>query len=232
MNWNWTLAGKIALFVNLALSLVFACWGIAIYSNHINTTEKKIGEREGEAAKRTKLLKDLQDQRSLGESRLAAASASLLDEEQKRPKLQQWYGQQLDYLRKGDGAIRDLPITIGKDGLPQLAGAELPGFASLQKLTALYAQRQKSVRDTVQETEVLVKKEKERSDIIGDGKEKGLLFDKAQLEAAKQKAVDEQDYLEPLLYNRQVEVQILTDRQQALQTRLSELKAVSVNKKP
>src|SRR5205823_12818188 len=43
-----TLAGKIALFVNLALSILFAFLGLGVYTQRINRTDKKIGERHGQ----------------------------------------------------------------------------------------------------------------------------------------------------------------------------------------
>ena len=58
-----TLAGQIALFANLALSILFAFLGFGIYSQRINWTDKKIGESDGkgdtEAGGRARNYRDL-----------------------------------------------------------------------------------------------------------------------------------------------------------------------------
>ena len=54
-----TTAGRIALFANLALSVMFAFWGFAIYSQRVNWTNKKLGDRDGEYAKRDAEIKQL-----------------------------------------------------------------------------------------------------------------------------------------------------------------------------
>src|SRR5437899_2820166 len=131
-----TMAGKIALFMNLALSVIFAFWGFGIYSQRINWTDKKIGEREGEYAKR------------------------------------------------------------------------------------------------VTEIEELVNQEKALTEQLGDGKVRGLRFDLAQQQLAEKKSLDEQEYLQPLLYNSMVEQQSLEDRQKAFEAAVKRLQTSSVVKQP
>jgi CHASE3 domain sensor protein len=59
-----------------------------------------------------------------------------------------------------------------------------------------------------------------------------LRADLAAQELANQKSLAEQEYLRPLLYNRQVEAQILVKRRKALEARLKELETVPVVRRP
>jgi len=92
--------------------------------------------------------------------------------------------------------------------------------------------KQQQIVDTIHETDAAVDKEKALTVLIGNGKDKGL---RAQLAAellAEKNSVDEQEFLKPLLYNRQVELQVLAKRSRELQARLKELQASRVAEKP
>src|SRR5262245_20524459 len=112
---NLTTAGRIALFVNLALSLLFAFWGLGIYSQRINWTDKKLGEREGEYARRDTQIKQLKDAFNRVDARWDAALKSprgVLAVEAVRPRNQDWYRQQLEVLRTGGVNQRVLGIDF------------------------------------------------------------------------------------------------------------------------
>ena len=60
-------------------------------------------------------------------------------------------------------------------------------------------------------------------ELNGDGGPKGLRGDLAAKEAAEKKSIERQEYLMPILYNRQAELEILTKRKEGLDARLREL---------
>src|SRR5438445_1955244 len=97
-----TLAGKIALFANLALSLMFAFWGFGIYSQRVNWTDKKIGDRDGEYAVRDGEIKQLKESRPRVDRRWAESTQGLVHLETLRPQKQDWYKKQIEILRTGD----------------------------------------------------------------------------------------------------------------------------------
>src|SRR5258708_6338422 len=114
-----TTAGRIALFVNLALSLGFAFWGVGIYSQRINWTAERTGERVGEYAKRAEVIRRLQESRGRVEARWSLALKSqrgvlgVLILEAQRPKWQDWYRQELEILRTGQ-PIKALEYEMGQ----------------------------------------------------------------------------------------------------------------------
>src|SRR5438128_1401846 len=101
---TWTLAGKIALFVNLALSLMFACWGFGIYSLHINW--------KGEHARLAADIDKLQKSRPRVDRLWREATQGVVRLETLRPEKQQWYTQQIDVLKTGDANQKILDIDF------------------------------------------------------------------------------------------------------------------------
>ena len=254
---TWTMAGKIALFANLALSLMFACWGFGIYSQHVNWTDKKIGEREGEYAIRTAEIKQLQAVRGPVEARWQAALkgpevagrslGGILAMEASRPTKLTWYKQQLEILRTGDATQKILAIDFDQGrirlnppvtGLPVMkpvtdqANKPLTGLASLQTLNETYNRTQQEIVRVTVEINKLIDEEKLLTEQLGDGKTQGLHFDLAQQQLAERRSLNEQEYLQPLLYNSMVEQQSLEDRQRVLEARKKKLEAASVAKQP
>jgi hypothetical protein len=248
-----TMAGKIALFMNLALSVIFAFWGFGIYSQRVNWTDKKIGEREGEYAKRATEIKQLVDARNRVDGRWAAALGSanpprgVLGLEALWPAKQAWYKQQIDILKTGDANQKILGIEFEqgrikinpKTGLPVLntimdqnTKQPVPGLASLRILDEAYAKIHADILTATAEIDNLVSQEKALTEQLGDGKVRGLRFDLAQQQLAEKKSLDEQEYLQPLLYNSMVEQQSLEDRQKVLEARVKSLQSSSVAKKP
>jgi hypothetical protein len=248
-----TMAGKIALFMNLALSVIFAFWGFGIYSQRINWTDKKIGEREGEYAKRAAEIKQLQEVRTRVDGRWAVALGSanpprgVLGLEALEPVKQAWYKQQLDILKTGDAKQKILAIDFEqgrikvdpRTGFPvmstiidQNTKQPIPGLASLRILDDAYAKIHADILAVTAEIEELVNQEKALTEQLGDGKVRGLRFDLAQQQLAEKKSLDEQEYLQPLLYNSMVEQQSLEDRQKAFEAAVKRLQTSSVAKQP
>jgi len=235
--------GRVLLFLNLVLSLGFAFWAFAIYTQRIDWTTTKSPERQGEYAQRAAALDSLKTAIARGESRLDLATQSVKAEEDRIPKYVAWYKVQLENLRTGKNPVRAPVINKGqlqldKDGYPRLGPVltndktPIPGLASLDVLHQDYLAKQQQIVDTIHETDAAVDKEKALTVLIGNGKDKGL---RAQLAAellAEKNSVDEQEFLKPLLYNRQVELQVLAKRSRELQARLKELQASRVAEKP
>src|SRR5437016_10651194 len=94
--------GRIALFVNLALSLVFAFWGVAIYANRVDWSNQRTGETAGEYARRDETVKNLRDTvlpKAIAHWSTLSPVVSQLEDRQ--PKLQDWYAKDLENLRAG-----------------------------------------------------------------------------------------------------------------------------------
>ena len=244
-----TLAGKIALFANVALSILFAFLGFGLYSQRINWTDKKIGERDGEYQQRKAEIDKLQAARGRVEARwwtALKAPAGVLALEAVRPQKQEWYRQQIDILKTGNAKQPILGIDYDqgrisidpRTGLPLMSAVidqakkPVPGLNSLQVLNEVYSRIQKDIIAKTEEIEKLIQEEKQLTEELGDGKVRGLRFDLAQEQLAEKRSLDEQEYLQPFLYNCMVKRQSLEDRQKVLEGRLKKLQSSSVAKQP
>jgi hypothetical protein len=239
-----TMAGKIALFANLALSVMFAFWGLAIYSQRINWTNKKLGDRDGKYSKRDAEIKLLSAARGPIEKRWVTAlkfPRGVLALEASRAPKQAWYKQQLEILKTGDAnqPIRGIEFAQGQirldaKGYPLMTvitdqeKKPIPGLASLLILNDAHMRVEREIVRVTGEIKKLVQQEKALTEQLGDGKAQGLRFDLAQQQFAEKRALDEQEYLQPLLYNSMVEQQSLEYRQKFLEDRVKQLQAASV----
>ncbi len=238
-----TFAGKIMLFLNLGLSLGFAMWAFALYSNRIDWTTTKSAERPGEYAKRDAELQTLKAALTRGESRLDAAKASVQLNEEKIPKYQAWYKEQLDKLRVGKNPVQALVMREGRldldaDGLPKLGPVlsatkqPVPGLASIEVLNQDYAAKHQTFLDVTQELNKTLDGERQLTEQIGNGHDKGLRAQLAAEQLAERNSIDEQEFIKPLLYNREVDGQVLVKRGRALEARLKELAGAAVTRRP
>ena len=240
-----TMAGTIALFANLALSVLFAFWGFATYSQRVNWTNKKLGDREAEYAKRDAQIKQLNTARGRVEQRWARSLKSpgaVLALEASRPQHQEWYQHQIEILKTGD-ANQQLPAIVSDQGQIQLDANGYPRtialtdrakkpMRSLRLLNEDYGRIQKEIVRVTGEIEKLVQQEKDLTEQLGDGQARGLRFELAQQQLAEKRSLDEQDYLQPLLYNSMVEQRSLEDRHKMLEDRVKQLQQMAVAKQP
>ena len=135
-----TTAGKIALLVNLALSVVFAFWGMSLYANRIDWSQAG-----GEYAQREETIKNYRDNvlpRST--ARYLAVVPAVNDIEAKRPQLQEWEAKQIQNLRAGNDPVQGLVVKAGKletdaQGRPVLGPPPVRGLASIAVLDQEYA---------------------------------------------------------------------------------------------
>jgi hypothetical protein len=235
-----TNTGKIAVLINLALSLMFAFWGIGLYANRIDWTNQKTGETSGKYAQRDEAIKNLRDvvlPQALARWNTAIATVDDLDS--RRPALQDWYAEDLKNLRSGMNPIQALVEEKGVvkidpathrpvlGAVLDLSNKPIQGLASVAALNQSYSQLADQIMQVTQEIAKLIEEEKQLSEQIGDGRDKGLRAELAAEELRHRKAVDEQESLKPILYNRQVEHSLLVKRQKALESRIKEMQAVS-----
>jgi hypothetical protein len=243
---NWNRAGRILLFVNVALSLTFAYWGIGLYMNHVDWSNQKSGENLGESAKREAEIKRWTDEAlARNAARLELARRDVRDAEERRPQLLAWYQERLESLRTGAdkqpvlGLVYDKgELKFDNKGYPllgpvrNLAGQPVPGLENLQAQATASNERQAQIRQVTQEIDKLAEEQRKLTEEIGDGRDKGLRAELAAVQQDGQRAQAEQEFLRPLLYNRLVEIQILAKRQKALEARLKELEGARVARVP
>jgi cell division protein FtsB len=228
--------GTIGLWLNLALGIFFAVWGFGVYSNRMDW--------KAETKERADQLKKISDARNKSLTELYALRPRLQHQESRRPDLDRFYADQLEKLRSGKERPKALTYNKGvlvydaKD-LPQLgevvnsAGQPINGLASLDVLEQQYVAVQAQIAQMIKEETDLVEEEKKLTiQLNGDGAQKGLRGDLANALAAQQKSLERQEYLMPLLYNRQAELEVLTKRKEGLEARLRELQASSVARRP
>jgi hypothetical protein len=253
-----TKLGKILLYVNLALSLVFAFWGFGIYSNRVDWS----AEKKGEYAKRAEIITGLKGARDRAEARWAAIRPYPLPDprnvkfppqsvaayEQFRDRLHKTQADLLQNLIIGDN-IKDLVLApdgalkLTPDGMPELGPVMnrkkqlIPNLKGITKLNKEYDDAQVDIRTTTQAIDKLIDEEKKLSVAIGNGTAKdgipvGLRARLAARQQEEKRSLDEQEYLQPKLYNRQEEKKLLLSRQKELQDRLRELQAVAARARP
>jgi hypothetical protein len=230
-----TRIAKILVFLNLALSLTIACWAIGWYANHVDWTDSKTGVYFQLAER----IKDLDTARGRAEARYAKETATLQAREKLIPELRAWYEAELESLRTGNRPPQDPVVVNGEiqldpKGQPRMGPVlnaskkEIAGLASIAKLDNQYAQRQTEISNVAEEINKLVEQEKALTSEIGNGQAAGLRAELAAQQSEVRKSLHEQETLEPLLYNRLAELEILKKRHAALEARLKELTGTRV----
>lgn len=226
-----TKVGKILLFLNLSLGLLFAFWGVGLYMNRVNWTNTKTGDRPGVYAANTAEMDLYKKAIPLSIQGREAARAEVTLWEQRRPAHALKYGRLLESMRTGNDKIQVVRflgglLQIGPDGSPQFFPSEA---RSIKVNEQLYASKQKAILEVRADIAKLIKDEQALTDqLIGvnPGKIGGLRGDLAAADSTRQQSVDRQIYLKPLLYNRQVEAESLLTRNGVLLARLKELATV------
>jgi hypothetical protein len=228
--------GLIGLWLNLALAVFFAVWGFGVYSNHTDW--------KAETKDRADQLKKLSDARNKAQAELYAIRPLIQQKETLRPAQDKFYADQLEKLRSGKERPKGLFYNKGElvrdpQGLPRLVevvnaqNQPINGLASMDVLEQQYVAVQAQLAQVIKEQTDLVEQEKKLTvELNGDGAQKGLRGELANRVAAQQKSLERQDYLMPLLYNRQAELEILLKRKEGLEARLRELQASRVARRP
>jgi hypothetical protein len=239
------LVGKTLVFVNLALSLFFLSWALAIYTQRLDwgwkDPRKDLGERvPSEYDKRTLMLEEFQQSKARADGDVAAARTELAVPQLALPENHFWYNAELARLELAEGEIKVKAIQRNKGrlvldpkalGRPVL-GEIVPGVVHAAKgyRDELEALRQK-VRKGAEKVQELVKQEKALTDQLSKGldEQKKLrpgLNDLLDEEFRTQEQLKrEADFLRPMWVRELVNAQLLVERRQRLETRLAELKA-------
>lgn len=231
-----TRLAKILVFVNVAVALLFAYWGVALYTNRVDW--------KNEAKEHEDPIRARQKARAEAEPKWVAAGQQVVFAENLRPQYQKFYAEQINNLLAGNQPVRTIAFRNGQmmfdqQGRPFMEPLgtrkqkELQGLASIDTLQKNYTQLQAQINEVLQEVKNLVANEAQlTAQIIGQNMQKGLRTILAEVQDAERRAHDEQEFLKPLLYNRQVEAQLLTERKERLQKRLKEVQSSSVAREP
>jgi hypothetical protein len=175
----------------------------------------------GELSERREELFRLHALNTQTEARWLAAYNEIRDLQKQRPADQKWYREQLQALERGDQPVEAVVYNKGEPQIEQ-------GRPKLDKLAPELHTRDYYLKQIDQaQTQVQEAREKVRAQIQAQGKLtddlKKMRVQLADDEEALRKIRDEHDYLDPMMYNRQAESQLVLDRQQRLRDRVIEL---------
>ena len=231
-----TTVAKVMLCINLALGLTFTFWSISLYTEQTDRDAiAKAKRAEVDRLKTVEAIKDVQ---------LRSAVQAFNAVELQRPVLSDYYAKQLEELRKGAAAPKAIVIKAGiiqlaADGKPILGEVvRADGKTPVEGLKSMTLLNQDFGRIATQTQEVAGSGKKAMEDeqklnlVIGNGNDNGLLAQLAFQKLEFKRAEDQHEFLKPIMYNRQVEAQLLVKRQLALKKRLEEIKTEKVSLKP
>jgi hypothetical protein len=129
-----TLLAKILVYVNLALSLLMAAWGMALYTGRINWNDEKSSPEAGPSE-----LKKITDKKTKLDPAVAAASAryadaagQLLKAQQQRTYNVAWYHFAADRLQSGATEQQPADAPVLQGGLPIPVQVTAPNTPPLQ----------------------------------------------------------------------------------------------------
>jgi hypothetical protein len=245
-----TLLGKILVCVTLAISLMMAAFGIGVYTQRINWTDKPreatAEQPQGELAR---LQKEIYDPPTRGgawgglllaEARQQEALARLRTVEAQRPLDQQWYAQQLAHMDKGADDKRPVQLLVFQEGR-LLLDDKNPTRPALRDGTDRAKQPLRSLESYlkgIDEHYKLIAAEREKLDKRTEEAAK-LTEQLIGVKGLRQRVEDEddkrervareiEDFVKPSLINVQVESGLLLKRRDALRDRVEELKKAPV----
>jgi hypothetical protein len=223
--------GKVLVIVNTIFSLTLAAIALAIYANRIDWPGVIAGSQDPSSDYVSKKEVDnMKNAAVLGAARYDEAKAELEGLEKQRPKNIELYANYLQPLESGPSPVKDIsrqartgvPI-LGPDGLPVLKPSH-PPLDCRQDYQKKIADVEASIAQTIKETRHVIEEEQKRTEELnGTGQQAGLRDLLKEERVAKEKALAELQYLQPLRYNFQVESVLLDKRQRSLQERLQEL---------
>lgn len=220
-----TRLGKILVMLFGALSLMFLAWAFALW--HEPPGWPPIVKERSAAVTKAYSARD----QALVLFTDAAKNVRELD--QQRGTAQKWYADQLRMMENGKDptpvkllAYEAGRLKIDKTGKPTLGEAvPEPGTGKPLQSLDYYLRESSATWATIQEhrkkiDDLIAEDKKLDTEINGPA---GLRVQLAGLQQRLRNALDEELYLRPLVYNRQVEGQLLSKRRQQLEARLKEL---------
>lgn len=250
-----TALGKFLVFFNLACGLAFGGIALGLYTNRINwpgTSQAGASPEaaQGELGKRKQETDQLKENvlrvrtrwkdalygnpKIVSTDALDAKIQGLIKLEELRPQRQAYYQEQLTIRRTGknvemkdvDNPVKDLDYKEGKlqvdekNGYPILKDLE---FLSLADLHAQIKLTQEKIDETIEGIKKDIKTQEKLS-----GEIKVIRKLQGEEEQVRQNAVAQLKFLEPFLYNFELESQVLLKRQRSLESRVQELKGAGV----
>src|SRR5262249_31756012 len=135
---------------------------------HVNWTNQKKGDLEGEYSLRDTQIKNLATRRGDAETRLDLAHQTVQLLEVQRPMLQEKYAELLKRNREKEGFVADLQrgpddaVIVGPDGMALLA--QTAGLQTLPEEHKLYQKKQLEIEGVLKERDGLTKEAKKLSD--------------------------------------------------------------------
>ncbi len=230
---NTTLAGKILLFVNLVLSMMFAAWAVAVYTNHVDWPGGGVGadRAQGEYSRRQAEITEAQKAAGLALARWQGATDTLVKLEDARPKYQQWYAATLKALEGEGDSVKGLVLQNGQL-VPFQEGPAIAGLKPRQTLLKNLSATETDILKQIEEARKNLAEAERLTQEANGNKEnknnpKGLRDLLAEEDAVQVNARTEFKYLEPFLYNRQAEATLLQNRKDSLERRVKELEGVA-----
>jgi hypothetical protein len=241
---NINIVGKTLAIINLGLSLLFITWSYALFVER--PAHKEQTTKTGKVPPLTTVLGDkikaALAERDVATARWQTETTAVADLEAQQVTANVWYAEQLRIMETGvDNKNQEIATPVralvydkgqlkldGKGLLPAL-GDPIPETTDqpLKSYAAYVLGLDRAWTDIAKErAEItqLVKQNQELTEKINGDKGKPGLRDVLAAEEIRQRhALDEQQYLDPLVYNRLVEVDLLTKRKLALEARKSEL---------
>jgi hypothetical protein len=249
--------GKILVFINLVLSLLFAGAAIAVVNHRVNWPGTAKGatpdQVEGLVKQKQAEIKKWEEGAQNGLARYEEAIAALPTLEADRPLRQKWYADQLAFLAEGkplkdaqDKPVKDTKVSrlVYKDGQLELDNKGYPklepvttrlkdGLQPIPQMVRIKADLEDLIQKEMDKVANAIKEEKRLTvEIDGEegkeGKDKGYRDLLAEEVLVEKQIQAELEYLRPLRYNRQVEAELLLKRQGSLKARLQELEKIGV----
>jgi hypothetical protein len=214
---NMTLFGKILVLVNVALSIGFAAWAVAIYANRVDwgETREAAGKTKGKLLERKEELEDWKKTLDTAMQQYNAALGDLNKLEKKRPEEQKYYRDELAKLETGldaQGKFAEIPVTelIYEKGqlkldpktlrpMQKLIDWQRPQqpLRDLAKLGKEFDNTHEELAKEKKAMDDLLSKEKELTERLnGDGKtKKGLRREMDEVQEAALHALGEKEFL-------------------------------------
>jgi hypothetical protein len=245
-----TSLGKTLVLVNLGLSLAMATWAHGLYATRIDWSNNKgkDGAPDGELVRRIARLDELgRPDRALTQAAAHwnGSRTVLASMDERRAKDRTWYEGELGFDRNLANKAKPARVIKMANGQPVLArpGTDDPPVAlepgrdqygqPLQSWLAYNLAQEAIHKQLEAENKALASTMEEDKELTnrlagdgagGKGLQQRILDERAKLV----RAINEQDFVRPLLINAVVNSQVVFGRQRELEARIKELEKVGV----
>jgi hypothetical protein len=228
-----TKLGKLLVFLNVALSLLFATWAGFLLALRVDWSVDK--NKGGElAARKEKIDTTLKNALPQAELRWKAEQVRLAALETPRPAERKWYADQFQILRETatiDKPAKLVSVVEGRAvpdaknaGRPTLVDAKDPVGRPLQSLRASLRDLEVAEKDLAGFAERLDKALEEDKTLLAKiNGEKGLIARRETEKVKRERVIEEVKEVEPLKDNTRAELQQFQSLRDRLMLRIDEL---------